>query len=74
MRQFRIQLILEDSTWSTRCNIPNNDRYSNLSIDWTIVSLNFTLQNFGIKLIYDQTDTAHPDMCFGYITTTNSVY
>ena len=34
---FRIQLILEDNTWSTRYNIPKNDRYSDTSTDWTLV-------------------------------------
>ena len=68
MGQFRIQLLLEDITRSTRCNIPKNDRYSDSSTDWTLVSLNFTVENYGIKLIYDQIDTAHADMCFSNIT------
>ena len=29
--RFRNQLLLEDNTWSTRYNIPKNDRYSNSS-------------------------------------------
>ena len=74
MGRFRIQLLLEDNTWSTRYNIPKNDRYSNTSIDWTLVSLNFTVEKYGIKLIYDQIDTPHADMCFSNITITHSVY
>ena len=35
MGRFRIQLLPEDSTWSTRYNIPKNDRYSDTSTDWT---------------------------------------
>ena len=31
MGRFRIQVLLEDNTWSTRYNIPKNDRYSNSS-------------------------------------------
>ena len=31
MGRFRIQLLLGDNTWSTRYNIPKNDRYSNAS-------------------------------------------
>ena len=31
MGRFRIQLLLEDNTWSTRYNIPENYRYSNSS-------------------------------------------
>ena len=45
MGRFRIQLPLEDNTWSTRYNIPKNDRYSDSSFDWTLVSLNFTVEN-----------------------------
>ena len=74
MGRFRIQLLLEDNTWSTRYNIPTNDRYSDTSTEWTLVSLNFTIQNYGIKLIYDQINTAHADMCFSNITITHSVY
>ena len=47
MGRFRIQLLLEDNTWSTRYNIPRNDRYSDSSTDWTPVSLNFTVENYG---------------------------
>ena len=74
MGKFRFQLLLDDNTWSTRYNIPKNDRYSDNSTDWTLVSLNFTVENFGNNLIYDQIDTAHADMCFSNITITHSVY
>ena len=33
MGRFGIQLLLEDLTWSTRYNIPKNDRYSDTSTD-----------------------------------------
>ena len=71
--RFRIQLLLEDNTWSTRYKIPENDRYSNSSTQWTLVNLNFTVENYGIRLIYDQMDTPHADMCFSNITITHSV-
>ena len=74
MGRFRIQLLMEDDTWSTRYNIPKIDRYSDASTDWTLVSLNFTVENYGIKLIYDQIDAPHADMCFSNITITHSVY
>ena len=35
--RFTIQILLEDNTWSTRYNIPKNDRYSDTSTDWTLV-------------------------------------
>ena len=73
MGLFRIQLLLEDNTWSTRYNIPKNDRFSDSSTEWTLVSLNFTIENYGIKLIYDEIDTPHADMCFSNITITHSV-
>ena len=74
MGRFRIQLFLEDDTWSTRYNIPKNDRYSDTSTEWTLVNLNFTVENYGIRLIYDQIDTPHADMCFSNISITHSVY
>ena len=74
MGRFKIQLLLEDNTWSTRYNIPKNDRYSDSSTQWTLINLNFTVENYGIRLVYDQIDTPHADMCFSNITITHSVY
>ena len=74
MGRFRIQLLLDDNTWSTRYNISKNDRYSASSIEWELLNLNFTEENYGIKLIYDEIDTAHADMCFSNITITHSVF
>ena len=45
---FGIQLLLEHNTWSTRYNISKNDRYSNLSTDWTLAKSNFTKEYYGI--------------------------
>ena len=74
MTRFRIQLLLEDNTWSTRYNIPKIDLYSDSSTDWTVVSLGFIVENYGFKIIYDQIDKPHADMCFSNITGTHSVY
>ena len=74
MGRFRIQLFLENNTWSTRSNIPKNDRYSYTSTDWTLLSLNFSVQNLGIKLIYDAINTPHAGMCFSNIKKTHSLY
>ena len=71
---FRIQLLLEDITWSTRYNKPKNDRYSNNSTQWTKLSLIFSVENYGIKILYDEIDSAHGDMCFRFITITHSKY
>ena len=73
MGRFRVQLLLEDKTWSTCYNIPKNDRYSDSSSQWTKLSLYFTEENYGIKLNYDEIDTPHADMCFSNITITLSL-
>ena len=70
---FKIQLLLDDNTLSTRYYIPKNDLCSDISTQWTLVSLNFTVENYGINLIYYQIDTPHAP-CFSKITTTHSVY
>ena len=73
MGRFRIQLFLADNTWSTRYNIPKNDQYSKSSTNWTLVSLNFTVEKYGIKLVYDQIATTYAFMCFSNITITHSI-
>ena len=74
MGRFRIQLLLENNTWSTQYTIVKNTQYSDNSTDWTLLNLDFTEENYGIKLILDQIDTAHSDMSFSNITITHSVY
>ena len=74
MGRLRIQLLLEADTWSTRYNIPKNGRYIDISTEWTLVSLDFTIKKYGIKLIYDEIDTPHADMCFSNIKITLSAY
>ena len=74
MGRFRIQLLLEDNTWSTIYTIEKNTNYSVSSTDWELLNLDITQSNYGIKLIYDQIDTAHADMCFSNISITHSVY
>ena len=70
MGRFRIQLLLEDNTWSTRYHIPKKDRYSDSPTQWTKMSLNFTVEKFGIYLIYNKIDSPHSDMCFSIIKIT----
>ena len=74
MGRFRIQLLLEDNTWSTQYTIAKNTQYGGNSTDWTLFNLDFTVENFGNRLIYDQIDKPHADMCFSIITITHSVY
>ena len=74
MGRFRIQFFLGDNIWSTQYTIPKIIQYSNSSTEWKVLNLDFTVENYGIKLIYDQTDTPHADMCFSLIAITHSVY
>ena len=74
MGRFRIQLLLEDNTWSTIYTFDKNTNYSSSLTDWTLFNLDFTIQNYDIKLIFDQIDTPHSDMCFRIITITHSKY
>ena len=64
MGRLQVQLLLEDNTWDTQYTIPIKTQYSDTSTDWTLLNLDFTVEKYGIKLIYDQIDTAHADMCF----------
>ena len=72
--RFRIQLLLEDNTWSTQYTISKNTQYSDNSTDCTLLNLNFAMENYGVKLVFDQIATAHSDMCFNKIIITHSAY
>ena len=74
MGRFRIQLLLNDNTWSTQYTIAKNTQYSDSPTEWRLLNLNFTIENYGIKLILDEIETAHSDMGFSNITITHSVY
>ena len=74
MGRFRIQLLLEDNTWVTQYTIEKNTQYSNTSTEWKLLNLDFTIENYGIKLIYDQIESPHADMCFSNIMITYSVF
>ena len=74
MGRFRIQLLLEDNTWSTIYTIQKNTSYSVSSTDWELLNLDITQSNYGIKLIYNQIDTPHADIFFSNFTITQSVY
>ena len=58
---------------STRYKTAKNDRYSDSSTDWTLVSLNFTVENYGFKLRYDEIDPPHAGICFSIFTKTHLV-
>ena len=74
MGRFRIQLLLGDNTRSNRYNISKDDRYSDTSTTSTLINLTSTVENYGIRFIYGEIDSAVCDMCFINITITHSVY
>ena len=73
MRRYRIQL-LNDGIWETKYTINENIIYSNTSAEWSLINLVFTESNYGIKLTYDQIETAQCDMSFSNVSITHSVY
>ena len=74
MGRFRIQLLLDDDTWSTQYTIDKNTQYSDSESEWKLLHLDFTVENYGIKLTLDQIDTAHSDMGFSNIKIRHFVY
>ena len=71
---FRIQILTKDNVWLTKFIIAKNTQFSDASTDWIILDLNINDENYGVKFIYDQIDSAHADMCFSNITITHSPY
>ena len=74
MGRFKVLLLLENNAWTTQFLINENDQYSINSTDWKLLNLDFTIENYGIKLVYDRIKSAHADMCFSNIMITHSVY
>ena len=74
MGRLRIRLLLANKTWSTRYNVPKNDRCSDASTEWTKLSVKFTEGNYDIKLRFNKIDSAHADMCFSIITIIPSIH
>ena len=74
MGRFRIQLLIDESVWSSRFSFPKNSDYSSSSTECSLINLDFTEKNYGVRLFYDQIASANADMCFSNITITHSVY
>ena len=74
MGRFRIQILTKDNIWLTKFNKNKNEQFSDTSTDCIILNLNIADENYGVKFIYDQIDSAHADMCFSNITITHSPY
>ena len=73
MGRFRIVLLLENYLWTTQYTIDENSQNTD-KIEWKLLNIDFTVKNYGIRLVYDRINTAHADMCFSNITITHSVY
>ena len=69
----RTDLLLAHNTWSTSYFIAGNDRYSDTSTQWLKLGFNYTEEEYGIKLFYDEKDSAHGDLCFSKITIIHSI-
>ena len=74
MPRFRIQILLENDTWENKYTIEKNSQYSETSTEWTYLSLDFTQENYGIRLLFDRIDSAHADMCISNISITHTLY
>ena len=74
MGRFRVEILLDNNTWKNKYTIEKNSQFSDSSSEWRLLSLDFTEENYGIRLIYDRIDTAHADMCFSDITIIYSVF
>ena len=72
--RFRIHLLLEDNTLSTRYNFSKSDRCSNSPTKWTNLGLIFFVETYGIHLIDDEIDSAQADMCFSKNIITHFLY
>ena len=72
--RFKVQLLLEHNTWSTKYHMGKNSNYSSSSTEWSLLNLHFTDSISGIRLYYDKIDTAHAHICFSDTTITHSVY
>ena len=74
MGKFEI-LLLRNGVWEIEYTMNKDTNFSTLSTDWTLFNMNIISQpNYGIKLVYSSTNTAHADMCFSDINLTHSIF
>ena len=73
MGRFRVQL-LRNGDWEDFYTIEKNTNFTELSTDWVLLNLDITDDNYGKKLLYDQIESAHADMCFSNIMITHSIF
>ena len=73
MGRFRLKLLKDNNIWKTRHHMPKRSKYNSSSTEWSLINLDFTEENYGLGMYYDQIDTAHADMCFSKTSTPHSV-
>ena len=54
--------------------LKKNRKNSDTPTEWVLLNLDFTYENYGVKFVFDQIETAHSDMGFSNIIITHSVY
>ena len=74
MGRLRIKILLDKGVWFSKYIIERNSHYSTNSTGWSLLNLDITESNYGMKVVYDEIDSALADMCFSNITITHSVY
>ena len=74
MPRFRVQILLENGNWENKYTIEKNSQFSNTSTEWTHLSLDFTQENCGVRLLFDRIDSAHADMCISNISITHTLF
>ena len=74
MPRFRIQILLENGNWENKFTIEKDSHFSNLSTEWSHLSLDFTQENYGIRLIFDGISSALADMSLSIISITHTLF
>ena len=74
MPRFRIEILLENGNWENKFTIEKNRQFSNSSTEWSHLNLDFTQENYGIRLIFDRISSAHADMSLSNISITHTLF
>ena len=74
MGRIRIEFLVPNGKWFSKYVIDKNTNFNATSQGWTLLNLDFTETNYGIKLVFDQLDTALAVLCFSNVVITHPVY
>ena len=67
-RRFRIHILLLNGQSFSKFTVTEKTNYSDNSIDWSFINIDFTESTYGIRLVYDQIDTSSADIRFSNFT------